>query len=56
MPKKTKKLTDVAEIGEFGLIELLTKEFISKNDSTRLSVGDDAAVIAFNKKKYTYFN
>ena len=50
MPKKTKKLTDVAEIGEFGLIELLTKEFISKNDSTRLSVGDDAAVIAFNKK------
>ena len=50
MPKKTKKLTDVAEIGEFGLIELLTKEFISKNDSTQLSVGDDAAVIAFNKK------
>ena len=50
MPKKTKKLTDVAEIGEFGLIELLTKEFISKNDSTKLSVGDDAAVIDFNKK------
>ena len=50
MPKKTKKLTDVAEIGEFGLIELLTKEFISKNDSTQLSVGDDAAVIDFNKK------
>ena len=50
MPKKTKKLTDIAEIGEFGLIELLTKEFISKNDSTQLSVGDDAAVIAFNKK------
>ena len=50
MPKKTKKLTDVAEIGEFGLIDLLTKEFISKNDSTRLSVGDDAAVISFNKK------
>ena len=50
MPKKTKKLTDVAEIGEFGLIELLTKEFISKNDSTQLSVGDDAAIIDFNKK------
>ena len=50
MPKKSKKLTDIAEIGEFGLIELLTKEFISKNDSTRLSVGDDAAVIDFNKK------
>ena len=50
MPKKSKKLTDIAEIGEFGLIELLTKEFISKNDSTQLSVGDDAAVIDFNKK------
>ena len=50
MPKKTKKLTDVAEIGEFGLIELLTNEFISKNDSTQLSVGDDAAVIDFNRK------
>ena len=50
MPKKTKKLTDIAEIGEFGLIKLLTKEFISKNDSTQLSVGDDAAVIDFNKK------
>ena len=33
MPKKTKKLTDVAEIGEFGLIDLLTKEFISKKSS-----------------------
>ena len=50
MHKKSKKLTDIAEIGEFGLIELLTKEFISKNDSTQLSVGDDAAVIDFNKK------
>ena len=50
MPKKSKQLTDIAEIGEFGLIELLTKEFISKNDSTQLSVGDDAAVIDFNKK------
>ena len=50
MPKKSKKLTDIAEIGEFGLIELLTKEFISKNDSTQLSVGDDAAIIDFNKK------
>ena len=29
---------------------MLTKEFISKNDSTQLSVGDDAAVIDFNKK------
>ena len=50
MPKKSKKLTDIAEIGEFGLIELLTREFISKNDSTQLSVGDDAAIIDFNKK------
>lgn len=37
--------TEIANLGEFGLIEHLTKNFEIKNASTILSVGDDAAVI-----------
>ncbi|MFP5041887.1 thiamine-phosphate kinase [Parasediminibacterium sp. JCM 36343] len=37
--------TEIAALGEFGLIEHLTKNFEIHNASTVLSVGDDAAVI-----------
>jgi thiamine-monophosphate kinase len=37
--------TVIATLGEFGLIEHLTKNFETHNASTILSVGDDAAVI-----------
>ena len=37
--------TEIAELGEFGLIEHLTKNFEIQNASTIVSVGDDAAVI-----------
>jgi thiamine-monophosphate kinase len=37
--------TEIATLGEFGLIEHLTKNFETQNASTILSVGDDAAVI-----------
>ena len=37
--------TEIAELGEFGLIEHLTKNFEIQNASTVLSVGDDAAII-----------
>jgi thiamine-monophosphate kinase len=37
--------TEIASLGEFGLIEHLTKNFEIQNASTILSVGDDAAVI-----------
>lgn len=37
--------TEIASLGEFGLIEHLTKNFEIQNASTVLSVGDDAAVI-----------
>ncbi len=40
------KRTDVNTLGEFGLIEHLTKGFDRKNESTIYGVGDDAAVIA----------
>lgn len=37
--------TEISTLGEFGLIEHLTKNFEIHNASTLLSVGDDAAVI-----------
>ena len=40
-----KKRTEIAELGEFGLIDHLTKEFTVKNKNTLRGVGDDAAVI-----------
>ena len=39
------KFTDVNTLGEFGLIDHLTKDFIPQNKSTVKGVGDDAAVI-----------
>lgn len=39
------KHTDVNTLGEFGLIEHLTKDVIHYNESTSLGIGDDAAVI-----------
>ena len=41
-----KKRTEIAELGEFGLIDELTKGFQPKNKSSLKGVGDDAAVIA----------
>lgn len=37
--------TNIAQLGEFGLIEHLTRENDTRNASTLLSIGDDAAVI-----------
>ncbi len=37
--------TDIKDLGEFGLIERITKNFVNVNDSTKIGVGDDAAVI-----------
>ncbi len=45
MAENTEKRTDVNELGEFGLIEHLTKRFPIKNKSTFKGIGDDAAVI-----------
>ncbi|MCC8018375.1 MAG: thiamine-phosphate kinase [Rikenellaceae bacterium] len=40
-----KKRTEIARLGEFGLIEKLTGSFYLKNNSTKTGVGDDAAVL-----------
>ena len=41
-----KKRTEIASLGQFGLIALLTSGFTPKNASTLKGAGDDAAVIA----------
>ena len=40
-----KKLTEIATLGEFGLIDHLTSNFENRRSSTLCGVGDDAAVI-----------
>lgn len=48
---KTPQRTSIAELGEFKLIEHLTKRFDVKHDSTLKSIGDDAAILDFKDKK-----
>lgn len=43
--------TEIASLGEFGLIDRLTAKFQKKNDSTLCGVGDDAAVIEASKDR-----
>ncbi len=45
MSKKETKRTDVTTLGEFGLIDHLTRKAVPNNASTIKGVGDDAAVI-----------
>lgn len=40
-------MTDIAKLGEFGLISHLTKEIKPKNKSTLYGVGDDCAVLHY---------
>ena len=47
--KNTQK-TDLENIGEFGLIDQLTKNFKINHKSTIKGIGDDAAVLSPNKK------
>ena len=42
----SEKRTEISDLGEFGLIDTLTKDFVSYSSSTIKGVGDDAAVIA----------
>lgn len=41
----SEKTTDISDLGEFGLIDQLTKNFELKNENSLVGVGDDAAVI-----------
>lgn len=48
---KNQKRTKLSDLGEFGLIEHLTKHFTINQKSTLKSIGDDAAVLDFGDKK-----
>lgn len=48
---KERKQTNISELGEFGLIDRLTKAIKIKNESTVKGVGDDAAILDFNEKQ-----
>lgn len=44
------KRTELADLGEFGLIEHLTKDIQTEHPETLLGIGDDAAVIAIGNE------
>lgn len=48
---KNPSKTAIESLGEFGLIDHLTKNFKIKNSSTIKSIGDDAAVLDFKNNK-----
>jgi len=46
-----KKQTSISELGEFGLIDRLTKEIRLKNDTTVKGIGDDAAILDYGNNQ-----
>ncbi|NQU86011.1 MAG: thiamine-phosphate kinase [Mariniphaga sp.] len=48
---ETKRTTEISELGEFGLIDLLTRDIELKNSSTVRGIGDDAAIIDYKNKQ-----
>lgn len=48
---KTPQRTSIAQLGEFGLIDHLTKNFKINQPSTLKGIGDDGAVLDFKDKK-----
>jgi thiamine-monophosphate kinase len=51
LENKDQSRTSLSQLGEFGLIEHLTKNFTINHESTLTSIGDDAAVLDFGDKK-----
>ncbi len=45
------KRTEIASLGEFGLIRHLTEHIKIKNESTQVGIGDDAAVLNYGDKE-----
>lgn len=48
---KEKNQTNISELGEFGLIERITKPIQIRNSSTIKGVGDDAAILDYSGKQ-----
>ncbi len=51
LENKNNNKTSLSDLGEFGLIDHLTKHFKINQESTIKSIGDDAAVLDFKDKK-----
>ena len=51
LEEKNPQKTPLSQLGEFGLIDHLTKRFEVKQESTIKGIGDDAAVLNFKEKK-----
>ena len=50
LENKKQNTTPISTIGEFGLIDYLTKDIKIKNESSVFGIGDDAAVIDIGKR------
>ena len=48
---KERITTKISELGEFGLIDRITKPFKNLNSSTVKGVGDDAAILDYGEKQ-----
>lgn len=48
MFEERKKRTEISDLGEFRLIDIITRDIKLFNDSTLKGVGDDAAILHFN--------
>lgn len=46
-----KRMTDISKLGEFKLIDHLTKDIQIQNQSTKLGIGDDCAVMHYPDKE-----
>lgn len=51
--KRTDKRTELESLGEFGLIERIRSQTKIKNPSTKMGIGDDAAVIEYDEQQLT---
>lgn len=51
MAENESKVTPISELGEFKLIDRLTNKIKLKNDTTKIGIGDDAAVLEFENKQ-----
>ncbi|MDU8884877.1 thiamine-phosphate kinase [Yeosuana sp. MJ-SS3] len=48
---KNQQKTELSDLGEFGLIDHLTRDFKIKQKSTIKGIGDDAAILSFKNKE-----
>lgn len=46
----SEKSTEISQLGEFGLIGHLTKDFPLRNPQSKVGIGDDAAILEFGDK------